>query len=75
MKPTNNDELTQQGLLVALEVQEVTTRLSKDGFDDQVILAGLAKLAHDMIQRRWGQAAAVMWFQAMGENAAEMVQR
>jgi hypothetical protein len=70
MRPIT-EEVLQHGLLVALELQEVTCRLQSEGMRLDAILAGIAKLANELIRREYGPATAATWFRAMADNALQ----
>ena len=68
------DAALQQGLLVQLELNEATDRLAAEGFGTDVLLAGIASLANDMVATQYGQAAASAWFFGMAKNAEAHLQ-
>jgi hypothetical protein len=62
----------QRGLLVHLEMKEVTDRLRAEGFEFLEVLTGIASLANEIISNEHNQATASAWFFGMAKHTAHM---
>ena len=72
-QPTQEQQ--DQALLVQMEIAEAVNRMSREGFDPRVLIAGMAAATADTVTTFFGNEAVAPWFAKQAEMVGEIMRR